>query len=229
MLAKIKEKDKAIELRKRGFSYREILKKVHVAKSSLSLWLKSVKLASSQKQRLTAKKLAGMSRGWESRRKKRIEITKEIKDRAKKQIGRLSRRELWLIGIALYWGEGTKEKYDNPGSGVEFSNSDKFMVKVFIKWLLGVVQITKKEIFFEIYIHENHKHNMSRAIKHWSNCTGFPKSKFNKVYYKKNKIKTNRKNTGNNYFGLLRVNVKSSSSLNRKIQGWIEGIYCEVV
>ncbi len=63
MIAKQKEKNKAIELRKQGLSYREILGQISVAKSSLSLWLKSVKLAQEQKQRLTDKKLASARKG----------------------------------------------------------------------------------------------------------------------------------------------------------------------
>jgi transposase len=47
----------AIQLRREGYSYSEILKKVPVAKSTLSLWLRSVNLTNSQKQKLTLKKL----------------------------------------------------------------------------------------------------------------------------------------------------------------------------
>jgi len=46
---------KAIELRKKGLSYSEILKCVPVAKSTLSLWLRSVGLSKKQRQRLTDK------------------------------------------------------------------------------------------------------------------------------------------------------------------------------
>lgn len=128
MLAKIEEKNKAIELRKQGLSYREILEKIPVAKSSLCLWLKSVKLAKSQKQRLTAKKLAGMKRGWEARHRNRVLLTEKVKNEAKGEISRLSERDLWLIGTALYWGEGDKEKNYRPGAGIRFSNSDHNMI-----------------------------------------------------------------------------------------------------
>ena len=37
-------------------------------------------------------------------------------------------------------------------------------------------------------------------------------------------IKTLRKNVGNSYFGVLRVKVKASSVLQRKIAGWIKGV-----
>ncbi|MBI2054288.1 MAG: hypothetical protein HYT36_03060 [Candidatus Staskawiczbacteria bacterium] len=225
MISKILEKNQAIELRKRGLSYREILEIVPVAKSSLSLWLKSVKLARSQKQRLTEKKLAAMKRGWEACHRKRVLLTEKIKKEAKGQIGRLTKRELWLIGIALYWGEGNKEKDYRPGSSVQFSNSDPNMIKTFLKWIIEIIHIPKDDLGFQIYIHENCKERLSQVINYWAICTGFPEEKFiHHIYFKKNKIKTKRKNIGDNYFGLLRIRAVRSSGLQRKIQGWTEGI-----
>ena len=91
MQTKTKEKQKAIELRRKGLSYSEILKQIPVAKSSLSLWLKSVKLAVSQKQRLTDKKRASALRGALKRKNERVALTQEIKDKAKKEIGVLTK------------------------------------------------------------------------------------------------------------------------------------------
>lgn len=231
MQAKIEQRAKAIELRIQGFSYREILEIVPVAKSSLSLWLKSVKLAKSQKQRLTDKKLAGMKRGWESRHNKRVKITQDIKEQAKNDVGKLTERELWLIGTALYWGEGDKEKKHRPGSGVKFSNSDPKMIILFLRWLQEIVKEPKENIYCEIYLHESSKNREIEIKKFWENVTNLPSKFFTKIRWKRNKIKTNRINIHDDYFGLLRINVRSSSSLNRKISGWIEGInkHCGVV
>lgn len=224
MQKKILEKQKATELRKQGLSYREILEQIPVAKSSLSLWLKSVKLEESQKQRLTDKKLASALRGAQKVKELRIAHTKEIKDEARVQIGELSKRELWLIGISLYWAEGSKEK-EHGSTKVLFSNSDPYMVKVFIRWLLEIIKLPKEKIIFNVVLHENNKHRLEEVNNYWLKHTGFPKINFGNIYFKKNIVKTKRKNIGENYFGLLRVLVKESSTLNRKIQGWIEGIY----
>ena len=231
MIPKIEEKNKAIELRKQGLSYKEILEQISVAKSSLSLWLRNVGLSKKQKQRLTKKKLKSALRGAKRKKEIRIAVTAEIKNKARRDVGKLSKRELWLIGIALYWGEGSKEKNYRPGTGVQFSNSDPYMINLFIAWLIKIVKISKDRIKFDIYIHESHKNNTDRVINFWSIQTGFSANNFKNVYFKKNKINTKRKNTGASYYGLLRVRVKESSDLNRKIQGWIEGIYnnCGVV
>ncbi len=57
IMSKFNLKEKAIELRRKGFSYSEILKEILVAKSTLSIWLKEVGLSISQKQKITAKRI----------------------------------------------------------------------------------------------------------------------------------------------------------------------------
>ena len=122
MIEKTKAKEKAIELREKGLSYKDILKEIPVAKSSLSLWLRAVKLSKLQEQKLVEKRIKSALMGAEKRRQQRIYITKKIKEEAKREVGKLSKREIWLIGIALYWAEGKKER--NKCSLVDFSNSD---------------------------------------------------------------------------------------------------------
>ena len=231
MRAKPEQKNIAIKLRKLGLSYGEILKRVSVSKSSLSLWLKNVALVKRQRQRLIKKKLAGMKKGWEARRATRINSIKEIIASSIKEIGGISNRELWLIGAALYWGEGSKEKNSSPGCGVRFSNSDPAMIKFFLRWLMEIIKVPKENIYFEIYIHDNYRNRLEEIARYWSEITDFPANSFERTYFKKNKISTNRKNIGKKYHGLVRIMVRRSSNLNRKIQGWIEGInnYCGVV
>lgn len=221
-MPKIKEREKAINLRKSGYSYTEILRKVPVAKSTLSLWLRSIGLSKRQKQRLTKKKLAAMKRGWESCHKRRLKITGLIKNEAQKEIGRISRRDLWMIGIALYWAEGHKEK--TKSSLVELGNLDPYLIKIFLKWLRKICKIPKKDINFWLFIHETARKRLSEVQKYWAKATGFTVENFQKVSWKKHKINTKRKNIGENYYGLLRIIVKRSVNLNRKIAGWIEGI-----
>lgn len=221
---KSKHKKVAVKLRKRGLTYSEILNQVPVAKSTLSLWLRSVGLSKKQKQRLTQKKVVAAGKGGVARKKQRIKTTKAIRKKARLEINSIDDEKLWLMGIMLYWAEGSKQNIKNTSQGVYFSNSDSRMIKLYIKWLLKCLSVDSSEIDFNILIHENIKERVKGVIKYWSEVTGFPQSKFNKVYYKKHKLKTNRTNIGDDYFGLLRVIVKKSTNLNRKISGWIDGV-----
>lgn len=220
-------KAKAINLRRNGLSYSEIRKQVKVSKSSLSLWLRSVGLTNRQKQRLTEKKWASIRRGWEKWKNQRIKKTNAVNKEALEQIKKIykTKEKLWLMGIMLYWAEGAKEKQYKLGQGVIFSNSDFKMIKLFIRWLNYCLKIPEDRINFDIYIHDNNMYRLNEVRLFWSKVTGFPIKKFGKIYFKKHKINTLRKNKENNYYGLLRVKVSKSTYLNRRIAGWIEGIY----
>lgn len=229
MVLKEKEKKIAVSLRKQGKTYSEILSIVPVAKSTLAIWLQSVNLGKKQKQIYTlAKKLASL-RGGETKKKQRIEKQNKLFLEAKSSIKTLSKYEFFLIGICLYWAEGAKEKEYYPGSQLQFSNMDPKMIQVFLVWLIKVCKINKNMIIFNIFLHQTHKNRLEEVRKYWSKITGFPIDSFFTVYWKKNSLKTSRKNTGEKYYGVLKIKVKKSSDLVRKIAGWSEGIFEKVI
>ncbi|MEK7480492.1 MAG: hypothetical protein AAB604_00115 [Patescibacteria group bacterium] len=231
MIAKLKEKDEAIALRKRGFSYSEILQRIPVAKSSLSLWLHSVGLSKHQKQRLTEKKLASMKRGWlkvMEMRQKRIE---EIQKKAKGNVSYLISEPLWMMGTALYWAEGTKMKSWRRGEAISFSNMDPFMLLIIKKWLKQYLKVKEQDMRFELYLHETSVHRLSEIKNYWVKFLKIPMENI-PIYFKKNKFGTRRKNIGGTYFGLMRIKVRKSAALNHRVTAWIEGLskkYCGVV
>ncbi len=224
MLLKKEEKRKAIDLRKRGYSYSEIIKNVPVSKSTLSLWLRDVGLAKKQKQRITRKKVLAMKRGADVVRKKRIEKSNKIKKDARNNISNISKKELWLMGIMLYWAEGAKEKTHRVGERVQLMNTDKRILCIFKKWLIDCCKIIEDDIIYDIYLHKNSFHDTDRVRDYWRKEILIPANIKIPVYYKNNKIKTVRKNIGESYYGVCRIKVKKSTDLNRKIAGWIDGI-----
>ena len=217
------DRESAIRLRKEGHTYSEILAEIHVAKSTLSEWLKSVGLSIAQKQRITQKSILAARRGAEARRTERLRQLAECARRGRNHIDTLNTRELWLIGIALYWAEGSKQKATSVSTGIMFGNSDPRMIRVFLRWvkLLGISQ---SDLRFELYVHESRKSDVSRFRKWWARMVRVVPGRISRVYFKKGNIQTKRKNVGDLYHGLLRIKVNSSTMLNRQVNGWIEGI-----
>lgn len=224
MIPKSKEKLRAVKLRKQGKTYSEILKEVPVAKSTLSAWFRDVKLSQFQNQRITAKKRAAQRRGGEARHRRRVEGTKKIYKESKRQIGKLSEREKWLIGVTLYWTEGAKEKPWRVGSMFQFINSDPHMITFLLHWLNHTLKIPKSEISFRIHVHENHEYRIDEIIKYWTSIIRFSKPVFQKPVFKRHTFKSNRRNVNANYQGLLEVRAYKSSRLVRRIEGWTMGI-----
>ncbi len=221
MISKTEEKEKAIALRRKGLSYREILAEIPVSKSSLSLWLHSVGLSKKQKQRLTEKKLAAMKRGSAKRHSLRMEQWRHIRDIATAEVDPLSKKQRWIAGTLLYWAEGAKEKEYRQSTDIKFSNSDLRMLILFQKWLYEFFQISKEGLRYELYIHE--KSDWQSALAFWGDGLGIGKDVI-RVYFKRHNPKPKRKNTGFGYHGLIRICAPRSANIVRKIDGWILGI-----
>jgi hypothetical protein len=219
-------KEYAISLRRSGKSYSEILQEVKVAKSTLSDWLRSVGLSEPQKQRLTDKRLAAIMRGGARKKEMRISRQNSIIEKAKSETKKLSKRDLLLIGTALYWAEGTKERELRTGIPIQFNNSDWKMVKLFCNFLRIIQGVNDNEITYELYLHRTRAKDIEKIRNFWCNRLNISLDNLKRVYFKEGKIKTVRHNSGDDYVGLVRVKVKRSSSLLRQIAGWTKGI-CE--
>ncbi len=220
MIKKETEKQLAIQLRKQGLTYTEILKEVPIAKSTLSVWLKDIGIAKPQTQRLTLQRKLAQIKASEACRNIRVVREKEIIEAAKQEIQNISKRELWLIGIAIYWAEGSKQKTHNVSQGVSFGNSDPKMVLLFKRWMEECCDVANERFYYRICIHKTA--DIAKAKKFWSELIG---EDIEKLYLKNHNPKTTiRKNTSNDYIGLLRIDVTRSTDLNRKIRGWTLGI-----
>lgn len=221
-MAKTKEKNKALELRQKGESIRDIAKQLEIAKSTVSLWCRDIKLTSKQIHRLHKKMVKGGYKGrmmgarlQYERRLKRIE---QWNKSGIEQIGRLSNRDLLIAGLALYWGEGARKK-----RGVSFSNSDPEMIKFMIKFVRRIWRIDKNRFTAYIGINKIHKERVKEVENYWSRVTKIPKEQFTKTTLIKAKNKKNYKNFPLHY-GTLTVKIRKSAELYYQINGLIKGL-----
>ena len=209
---KLNEKIKAIRLRKLGRSYSEIRKQVKVSKSTLSLWLRDIKLTPEQEKRLyvelrqkNAYRLAKLSQ------KKRIKRTKKIINETKEEAKRFFKNPLFLAGLMLYWAEGDKSE---RGYAVKFSNSDPAMIKFMMRWFRKVCKVPEKKFRIALHIHE--LHCRKDIENYWSKITNIPLSQFHKTFIKPTSLK-HRKNRLYNGTCAIRI---SGIDLLRRIKGW---------
>lgn len=219
-VGKLEEKRKAMKLRKQGLSYSEIKKQVPVSKATLSIWCREVILSAEQFERLAKRKLVGAEKGRfinsKKQQQKRIEDTQRLFSKGKKEIGRLNKRERFLIGVALYAAEGTKTDRQ-----VVFSNSDPKLIKFMADWFREFCKIDNAKLRGRLWIHENRDQEKAKIF--WSNLIKIPINQFQKTYVAENKINSKKIRKKIHEFGVLGVSF-SSSEIHRKIMGWIAGI-----
>lgn len=216
----------AVNLRKKGFTYSEIYLKTGLSKGTLSSILSSVKLESTQRERIEEIKRQSRIKGGTVRNLQRNNKVKSLKDTAQKQIRTkdFSSTSFLMLGAALYWAEGSKEKSYKPGSGLRFSNSDARMIRFFVQWLVYNLKVETSRIVIDLYVHESKSTESQKYKRYWMNVIGINGISFGKIYLKHNKLNTKRKNTGDAYRGLVRVKVSRSSDIVRMIEGWVERI-----
>jgi hypothetical protein len=77
-------------------------------------------------------------------------------------------------------------------------------------------------LIFRVYVHEDA--DVEAAQRFWLDVTGAQPDQFRKPVLKRHNPKTVRKNTGNDYHGCLRINVRRSALLYRTIEGWAAAV-----
>ena len=178
MLALREEKLKAIRLRKNGASYSQIRKEVKVSKSSLSLWLHDMPLSEKRLGELQGFNAGRIEKYRETRRRTREARWTKVRETAKKDIGLLNKRELFIAGLFLYWGEGGKTKT----ATTTISNTDPSVILFFMRWL-KLFKVPKDRL--RVHIHLYADMNVKKELQYWSKTLKLPLSSFRKPYIKK--------------------------------------------
>jgi hypothetical protein len=207
-------RERARELRTQGQSYNEIAAELNVSKSSVSLWVRDLPCPERFEYVHNERRLEGLRKYHEARIALHAAETKA----AAAEIGELTAREILIAGALTYWCEGAKTKlYRRSSDRVIFTNSDPGLVRFFLHFL-DVAGVHRTDLIFRVHIHESA--DVSAAQCFWEEVTGAPGGQFGKPALKRHNPKTNRKNLSENYHGCLRIEVRRSGELYRRIEGW---------
>lgn len=225
-MAKSKQKIDAIVLRKKGFSINDISKRVLVSKSTVSVWCRDISLSNKAiaviSKRSKSKSTSALLHYAERIRLKRQMNTFASIESGKQKLGNMSERDMYCIGLGLYWGEGYKKGSQEFG----FTNSDHGMILFYVLWL-GVVFGTKKsDLILRVSINEQHKARVDEVEQFWSKLLGIPRTQFTKISLIKMQTKKLYKDT--KHMGTLRIKVRRGTSLRREVLGSLEGIVQQI-
>src|SRR3989344_1946815 len=104
-MSKFELRIKAQELRRKGFSIRDISKQLDVSKSSASIWCQNLILTTDQQSLLQERAIAAGHRGRllgaGIMRERKLQMIKTEQEKALRDIGRISKRDLLLLITAL--------------------------------------------------------------------------------------------------------------------------------
>jgi transposase-like protein len=213
---KVDKKNKATALRKQGVSMGEIARRLNVAKSSVSYWVRDIPLTKEQRGRLNAN---GHSiDAIEKRRIARLANTKARRDEmirnAIDEVEKLSTDPLWCVGTALYWGEGGKTQQT-----ARLSNSDPVVIRIMMKFFLKYSGVSKDK--YHGHIHTFSEQNAKVALSYWSGISGIPEDKFYKTYVKQSSASKHKRKTLE--YGTVQIYIHDTNFFFR-LMGWMKGL-----
>ncbi|MFT7507016.1 MAG: hypothetical protein ACI92I_000153 [Acidimicrobiales bacterium] len=209
-------KKQAIKLRKKGYSYNLISEKIGVSKSTLHYWLTEIPYtANAEVQKRIGKARA---RSGEVKHQIKLETFRKAKALAIDDIGSLNGRDLFMLGLGIYIGEG--EKNENIG----VINADPRIVVLLMRWFKEVCSLENSN--FTLAIHLYPDNDIEESLTYWSGITDIPRSQFGKTQIDKRENKSINKR-GKLPHGTAHLRVKSNGKkefgvlLSRRIHAWM--------
>ena len=208
-------------MRRNGVSLSDLVKKFGITKSTASFWCKDIILSESSIKRIKTegkeKSVKGLLRYSESKRKERIDRNILQKQEGALIVNDLSDRDILMVGLGLYWGEGYK--YENGEFG--FTNSNPYMIRFYFRWL-KLWKVERNSLIFRLTINEFFRRNESDIKSFWIKFLDIKEEQFSKTTFIKTNLKKASVKNIEGYKGILRVKVKRGTFLRNKILGAID-------
>lgn len=217
-MTKSQDKIKAIALRKEGHSYARISAQLGVSKGTLCVWLAGVPYTPNEE---TLRRI-GKARAASSAAKSKIlsDSLHLAHIEARRDVGKISDRDLFMLGLGIYIGEGTKSIYTPC-----VVNADPVVIQSAIQWFMRVLGVPRNN--FRMVLHIYPDIDEDESLLFWSKTTTIPVSQFLKtqVDMRRNKRRVNR---GKLPHGTVHLRVlglgdkRLGSFLARKIKAWTD-------
>lgn len=202
-MSKPSERTAAIALRQQGKSIKSIAKKLSVSVGSVSLWCRNVVLTSEQKDALDRgeweSRLRNLRQMNENKKEKAIQRRVRARRDGEMQIGQTSDRDVMMLGLGLYWGEGSKR----TDGLVCLVNMDADVIDFYLYWL-QLLGIDRTEVRANLHIAPGFQND--REVKWWCQRLRLQPEQFNKTIVKV--ASTSRgKTKRDEYHGILSIRI----------------------
>ena len=212
------EKIEARKLREQGKSIKEIEKLIGIRRSSISVWVRDISLTAVQKRRLAGRghSLEVTERRRQSRLSNETRLRTQFLHEGFRDIETVKEIDLLMLGIGLYWGEGSKT---NRGS-IELSNTDPRVIRIHVLFLTSVFKFPMSKIHAHVGLHSHL--SIKKAERYWSKVSGIPLRQFQKTSMQRSK--SGKGERDRLPFGTFTVGVYDTAARIR-LEGWIQAVY----
>lgn len=213
MIARLSDKNKAIELRKEGRTYAEIQQIIPVSRGLLSFWFENLAFSRDEKERIALQIVKRHRDGVlkSIAHNRRLKLNREIVayEAAKKIFQERRSDYQFLMGISLYWAHGATSQ-----GAFQFVNSDADMALFMYKWIQKYLALDNSKIKIRFYCHKVPGYENLHLF--WMGKLGVTSTQISRTVYKAKKRQV-KKNP--DYKGSIGLSVTSIYIL-RLMKAW---------
>lgn len=197
-------------LRRLGLTYGEIREIIPVRKGTLSNWCHDIELTSAQVEAIRSRVPTQRGVPKDTQRLRRATIAR-IRADALARAADLAEEPLFIAGVVLYWGEGSKSRND-----FLMANADPSALRLFIAWVRTYLD-SDAEFRLSLHLHEGNDERA--AMSYWRSELALPDARFTKTFVKPRGT-GHRKNRLAH--GVCRVRVCRSADHWQAAMAWID-------
>lgn len=210
-----RDKQKAIDLRRQGRSYRDIVKELKVSKGTLSAWFKgqewSDQISKSNIEKEHSRAPEKMKRINMMRRVKFAFTYGVAEEEAVREFKVYKNEPLFWAGLMIYAGEGDKRS----SSMTRVSNSESYLHKIWLEFGLKYLKAEQKMVRFNVLIYPDL--DQETTEEYWSKETGIPRTQFHKTQTIQGKETTRKLQNG------VGISILSSRVvIKKKLLKWLK-------
>lgn len=213
------KRQKGAELLRKGYSYNQVKQKIKVSKSTLNYWFKQ--LSQKEQEKIKVFRIKNWKKAYKKHAQRikgrTLKKEKQTQKKAAQEIKNISKKELFLVGVALYWAEGGKKNR----WGLQFSNSDPEMISLIMKFFRKICCVKEEKFYMQLILHENIEEK--KAINYWAKITQVPEDQFKKPCYSLSKSSKKIRKKRQLPYGTLQVRIHDKK-LTHKIYGYVKGL-----
>ena len=210
---------KARKLRERGFSIKQITNVLNVSKSSVSNWVRDIKLSKHALANIEKRLQLGREHAREARLENILNQRSALYEKCRAEILPLSTRDLWIAGLMLYAGEGRKV-WNVSSQPIELTNSEPGILRIFLNFLTKVCNVHRNEINIRLFLYSDI--NLKKAENFWTRELNIPLRQFQRSFIKQSYSNPSR--TRRSKYGTAHI-VLYNAELYRKILAWLRVAY----
>ncbi len=178
MVRKSAQFTKAVELRKRGFTYEEIAKLVGVSKSSISNWLSretwSVRVRENNQKRAARDNSKRISLLNKARTNQFEKLYTEAEHSAKTEFKHYKANPLFIAGLMLYVSLGDQD----PTHPIRLSSARLEAHRIFIRFVQEYLGVPREKIRFLPFLYPSA--SAVSTLERWAKTIRLPASQFHK-------------------------------------------------